>query len=494
MDEQQYRALCEACDRILLEQPVSPERISLAWLHVVREHPVFLERYERIFAGVVKSRWRWLGLKRITVETLRISRQMLRGLSRTFARQAELPASVDILFVSHRVNASQADTDFYFGALPEQLAASGRRVAIVLIDHTSASSPHMRILAESHRNLTRLILPNTLDLSDELTMLGDMLRLSRQVMRDRQTQTLDANVRHAAAGEAIAGASFQALRIARQIARLVDRLQPAALITTYEGHAWERAAFHLARQKSASIRCVGYQHAALFRLQHAIRRKLGSGADPDMIWTSGSLAADQLRRESGLGEVAIAEIGSPRAPAPSSMHQMARNPDAVFTCLVLPEGLRAECDFLFGFSLECATAYPQAIFIWRLHPIINFESLAQSNPRLRSLPANVRISTENMQDDVALADCALYRGSTAVIQAVLAGAVPIYVRTETEMSVDPLYDAEAGVGRITAPGQLLGAIKVASAGVGPATVRDYCARMFTPLRPAAEAVRLLEGA
>jgi hypothetical protein len=494
MDEQQYRALCEACDRILLEQPVSPERISLAWLHVVREHPVFLERYERIFAGVLKSRWRWLGLRRITVEILRISRQMFRGLRRAFGRQAELPVSVDILFVSHRVNTAQADTDFYFGALPEHLAASGYRVAIALIDHTSTSSPHMRILAETHRNLTRLVLPNTLDLGDELIMLRDMLRLSRQVMRDRETQTLDANVRHAAAGEAIAGASFQALRIARQIAQLVERLQPGALITTHEGHAWERAAFHLARQKRALIRCVAYQHAALFRLQHAIRRKLDNGADPDMIWTSGSLAADQLRRESGLGKVAIAEIGSPRAPAPASTYHTVRNPGAAFTCLVLPEGLRAECDFLFGFSLECATAYPHAIFIWRLHPIISFESLAQSNPRLRSLPANVRISTASMQEDVALADCALYRGSTAVIQAVLAGAAPIYVQIEKEMSIDPLYEAEAGVGRITAPDQLLGAIKVASTGAGPATARDYCARMFTPLRSAAEAVRLLEGA
>ena len=494
MDENQFHELCAACDGILLEHESSPERFAVAWLHVIREHPVFLSRYERLFSESIKSAFHWMEGGRFVVEVLRAFRQLLRAARHGLRKQADTMPSADIIFVSHHINASQKNADFYFGTLPKDLSRQCNRVVVAQIDQTPDSIPHFRILPGEEASLNYVVLPNTLTVGEEFAMLMAMLGVSRQIANKSEHEGFRANVRHAAAAEALSSASFQALRIARQIAKLVERLRPKILITTFEGHAWERATFHLVRQRHPAIKCVGYQHAALFRLQHSIRRKLGNSADPDAIWTSGSVAAEQFRREQRLAGVKIAEIGSVRVleySAPLKQSREAGN--ASFTCLVLPEGLRPECDFLFEFSLECAAAYPQAAFIWRLHPGISFESLSQANPRLRRLPANVRVSAAAMQEDIAQSDCALYRGSTAVLQAVSGGAVPVYVRREDEMSIDPLYGAEVGVGRISAPGQLLAAIDAVAAGKDLEYIRNYCQCIFTPLRSAAEIAEVMEA-
>ena len=48
MREDEYRALCVECDRVLRAPDATMERIAIPLLHVMREHPMFLERYEAV--------------------------------------------------------------------------------------------------------------------------------------------------------------------------------------------------------------------------------------------------------------------------------------------------------------------------------------------------------------------------------------------------------------------------------------------------------------
>ncbi len=493
MDENQYKQLCGICDKLLLEGSPTSERIPLAWLHVIREHPVFLSRYERLFARSFKSALDWLGWRRLVIEVLRILRQQVRALRHDLRGRALALNSADILIVSHLVN-TQDTGDFYFGKLPEELARIGKSVVVALIDHSAVTSPHMRLLSDgSVGNLTRLVLPNTLSLRGELAMLSSMLSISMKTVRISEQEELNANVRYAAAGEAIAAASFQALRTAKQIENLVERLSPKALIVTFEGHAWERTAFQLARKKRSEIKCVGYQHAALFKLQHAIRRKLGNGADPDIIWTSGNVAAEELERGKSLSGVKISTVGSARASVNHlSTCECSKFSGGQFTCLVLPEGLKTECNILFEFSLACAVVYTKSTFIWRLHPAISFEALAKENSNLRRLPRNIILSKASIQDDIAKSHLALYRGSTAIIQAALAGVVPVYVRRSNEIPIDTLHGVDHGVGRVSVPADLLGVVDSVCAGDNSAFIQSYCKNLFEPMKSVAEILELLE--
>ena len=58
------------------------------------------------------------------------------------------------------------------------------------------------------------------------------------------------------------------------------------------------------------------------------------------------------------------------------------------TCIVLPEGIDFECHFLFNFSLKCSKLLSEVLFIWRLHPMISFESLFQKKV-MKSFPPNI---------------------------------------------------------------------------------------------------------
>ena len=56
MNEIQYSEMCEACDRVLLLPESTVGRTAIAWLHVVREHPVVLANYVDLIARTYRTK------------------------------------------------------------------------------------------------------------------------------------------------------------------------------------------------------------------------------------------------------------------------------------------------------------------------------------------------------------------------------------------------------------------------------------------------------
>ena len=71
--------------------------------------------------------------------------------------------------------------------------------------------------------------------------------------------------------EAIRPSTINVLRFVFYIIEIVKIINPKILITTFEGHAWERILFANVHQHDQNIICSGYTHAPIFRYQHAIR-------------------------------------------------------------------------------------------------------------------------------------------------------------------------------------------------------------------------------
>ena len=49
MNERQYLELCQLTDQILMAPDATSARTAIPLLHVIREHPAFLEKYEKLF-------------------------------------------------------------------------------------------------------------------------------------------------------------------------------------------------------------------------------------------------------------------------------------------------------------------------------------------------------------------------------------------------------------------------------------------------------------
>ena len=452
MNEEQYRLLCEACDRVLLANDSTIERVSIKWLHVIREHPVFLTNYVDLFQ-LKKNIWRrWLTSWKAFHDKLRWLRHLVIALKSNQKDVSELdqsPEDVDVLFVSHLLSASQAgqEEDFYFGEIPNKLVAQGYKVAIVLINHSVQSSK-----AFDHKwnlcTVERIVLPNHFRVS-ELVAFYRRLKLESlrlEVLARKESFGLLRRVIKRASQEALSDGTLTTLRFYEQMRSLAFKFKPKTIVVTHEGHAWERMAFSAAKSAVPEVKCIGYQHAALFRLQYAIRRNLTPQYNPDQILTVGDVSMQQLKLTPGLGGIPISILGSNRSPKSKEVKtekSLAHTRDSdKNTCLVIPEGIAIECYLLFEFSMACAQALPEIQFIWRLHPILTFESLVSHYPILKDIPSNIELSCNTLEEDIGRSRWALYRGTTAIVQATVAGLKPIYLVLPGELTIDPLYELE----------------------------------------------------
>ena len=454
LSEKQYHEICNACDRVLMASDSTMERVAIPWLHVIREHPVFLENYAELFGlSTTKQGFcrRLSGKARTLAVYARQVARAFREKGRLWYCNKQLPNKVDFLFVSHLLNASQAAQphDFYFGDAPDQLTDQGFSTAIVLINHTGK---HGSTFGDQWKEsaVPRIILSDSMPFYEEHELCRRLKRESNRLQMEATSQTcdLDRAVCLRAAQEALLSGSVGTLRMASQISNLISETHSSTLVLTHEGHAWERIVFASVRRVNPNIRCVGYQHAAVFLRQHAIRRGLAPEYNPSHIVTAGSVGKRQLEGSPGLSGISISILGSNRN-VPSIPNDVRSNSSDIHgeknqsTCLVLPEGLPSECHCLFNFSLDCAIAFPKIQFIWRLHPLIEFKSLVLQNPKLKNLPPNICFSNDPLAGDFARSEFVLYRGSTAAVQAVAAGLRPIYLRlSEDEMTIDPMYEIQ----------------------------------------------------
>lgn len=488
MNEDQYNEVCKACDHVLLSQGAKIERVAISWLHVIREHPVFLENYKNVF---IQNGNRFYNGKRVFryiggwIKHLITSARLK---SQYWYESKPLPENVDVLFISHFVNETHAglDSDFYFGDMPNIVDSHGDSAVIALLNHTSIVDIDICVKKWSVFNVPRVVFLSSLSLFDEINIWFRLLKESFNLYKEHKNEKKNIlkKVFLTASIEALSSGARSSLRIEKQINKLVSKLKPKTIMVVYEGHAWERMAFSSVRRVNPKIKCIGYQHAVVFRLQHAIRRNLTHKYNPDSILTSGIIAKNQFEMSSGLKGMPVKLLGSNKSYDTVEV----KSGEPVFkTCLVIPEGLPFECNLLFNFSLDCAIENPEINFIFRLHPVISFHSLVEINPKISNLPDNVVISKNTFHEDINESQFALYRGSTAIIEAALRNVRPIYLDCNESMTIDPLYEISDEIHKVKTSEDFKKAItfyqmqNAEQALKQKDTVNKYCNNIFNSL-------------
>ena len=118
LNEEQYTNLTKECDRLLFASDTSLERVSIPWLHVIREHPVPLKKYEEIYFSVYSEMLNKYARKlRNWVYLFYSLLKNLRNDGKSWYESDTLPNQTDVLFISHLQNIDHAGKaeDFYFG-------------------------------------------------------------------------------------------------------------------------------------------------------------------------------------------------------------------------------------------------------------------------------------------------------------------------------------------------------------------------------------------
>ncbi len=442
MNEEEYKKLCSICDQILLADNSKLARIAIPWLHILREHPVLIKKYTSLFSEIdfLKSFLKYVSV--IVKGLIHMASSVLS--THYLSSHSKEETKIDYLFVSHILNEKQAglSDDFYFGSLPTLLSKHGKSVVIILLNQSKVSASLIS-RKWSGTDVPRVILTKKITLWESILIYRQMLNTFFEIysFSRRASDIFTRTVASNAAAEALSAGTFANMRLERQIGTFVQVYKPFNLIVTYEGHAYERMVFHAARRINSDILCVGYQHSALFRLQHSFSRMLNTQFNCDFLFTSSLFVKQRLLDENKMDGVQLEVLGSNRG---SDL-----NKGNAFTilnsCLVIPEGFVEECDNLFSCSLEIARQMPEMKFIWRLHPAISFEYLKTTNKLFDKIPPNIILSDNSLDDDIQRCSIALYRGTTAIVKAVAEGLIPVYLKvTKDEMSIDPLFEINSG--------------------------------------------------
>ena len=95
------------------------------------------------------------------------------------------------------------------------------------------------------------------------------------------------------------------------------------------------------------------------------------------------------------------------------------------------------------------------------------------------MPANITISKNNFDDDLKLPDIAVYRGTNAIIRAVMGNLIPIYLKTKSEISIDIMSVLE--LNRILSISELQSIIHNPHLLVNKKETVKFCQDYFRPM-------------
>ena len=151
MNEKQYYELCRLADQVLTAPEATPARISIHWLHIIREHPVFLSNYESLlFSDSNNFLTIRMLLKYIRIR-LSLLKMLLKSLfvpdSSEWSNILDQLSDKDIIFVSHLLNENQfkKGADSYFGDLSQKLDEYSYQSLTSLLNHTQRLSSHFNV-------------------------------------------------------------------------------------------------------------------------------------------------------------------------------------------------------------------------------------------------------------------------------------------------------------------------------------------------------------
>lgn len=445
MDE--IKAVCsspalDAVPWMNLKHPVHPVQEDL----IRSVPPIETLKAEHPARAVGRAAWGFLYAFWLAFQLVRIRWSFRATLKELKGRSYEVVAKS-----WHFSGKEASGADFYYGDLQDRLSQQGVRMLLLSGDVQGMLwrwTPHLRRTAVSSNRLPEWVL---VPWSAPWQVVWTQWRAWRKLQRfAEQTDRVLSRRVALRAGRDLLSHRLIAIGLYRWVAREGIRLwKPKAWLTLYEGHGWEQILWRGVRETDPECKVVGYQHTILPPYLSALLRSSrtpGARLRPDRVLCLGP-RSKRLMEPSHPGSI-LNVFGTFRLAGPDS--QPLREPaPSRKSVIVLPEGILEEARILFEAALAAAQRSPDLKFIFRSHPRLPFETVQPLLSLNAGRITNVEISGgKPMEEDLARASAILYRGSSSVLYAVLAGLKPVYLHQQGLREIDPLSGLEVWRERI----------------------------------------------
>tara|TARA_B100001250_G_C19761694_1_gene772781 strand:+ start:86 stop:1516 length:1431 start_codon:yes stop_codon:yes gene_type:complete len=341
-----------------------------------------------------------------------------------------------ICFISHYVGNKIKDKnyDFYYGNLFKKIKIK-IPYYVILINHTNEN------LNEIKQKFNNSKIPRVY-INNDFNILSDsfnVLKITKEYLNFKilnffnHKQFKISNKLNLEFDYKYFLSSRYTYKITNSIIRILDKSKNLDnLVTTFEGHAFEKIIFNYCKKKK--IKSIGYFFSVIREYKNSIYYIFNKKYQPDTVLTAGFVSKEDLKLNSPLKNIEI--LGSNKNLSKINKLNILKNKE-VITVLVCPEGLFTETIKMLKL-INSNLLYKKNIkFIFRTHPLIYVLRDFSKN----IINKNIIFSKEkNIANDFKKSDIILYNGSSTCIQATMSGLVPVTFNDNVKsFSLDPLY-------------------------------------------------------
>ena len=334
----------------------------------------------------------------------------------------------NILFISHLTRSNTIGyEDSYYGSIKNFF--SKKKVVTYYINHIKKKINSSKLGKKNYLNTNINI-----GLKNELKILKMQISLFFKILKNKNKNKFSKKIKYILLFEILKLDTKINLRIYFHLNDIIDKCNIKYVITTCEGYPHEKIIFKLCSEKK--IFSIGYQNIPLIKKQILINKNLNSYL-PKMIWSSDKLS-NIILKNYYKKKIRVINIGSPRIFQKKLITNS--NINKTITCLVVPEGFISETRDMFLLIKNFIENQnnKKIKFIFRIHPNLKNNKLHNHIKNYSKKNMQFIFSSNDISYDIKKSNVAIYRGSSAIINCVRNGLIPIYFANKEKIEISPI--------------------------------------------------------
>lgn len=347
--------------------------------------------------------------------------------------------SSEIFFISHYLgNVDFYDYDFYYHNIFKKLDEEGKEFSVILLNKTN-ENPQDIIKKYKNSNISRIIISNYYSIFKNPFKLIYLLSKYAEFKCKRLFVTLSKSEKKLLKYFSLKNfvKSRNTVLMTENIKKVVANSNIKGFFTTYEGHSFEKNLIQYFNKKK--IKTYGYYFSIIRDHDINLFYDFEFNTQPNYILFTGQNTKKIFLEKVNfnLSKLKLDVIGYTR----SIKYQKKEKFNEIL--LFCPEGLYNETELMLRFAKETLTHYENIKIIFRLHPEID-KNLINFNFK-DLLSARFILSSNKLEDDLNLSSILIYRGSSVCINALYNDVLPIYLKLDENINLDPLFKVNKNI-------------------------------------------------
>lgn len=429
--QKRYKYLISKLNFILKYHQNNIILLSINWLFLIKEHHVILKKYNILFQKR-KIGFKFYFLRLLKKYILLLLYNFYLIILPKFKKTKFKKNDKNIIILSHYIQNKTSDKyDFYFGNL--NFYNKNINIYRFLFMPTLINFNINKI--SDKKNIKNFVLNTNLGFFKNLSLVYSLIKESNDFYKISKNKFgINKKIYKLLSLEALSLSTFKNLAFYHQISYFLEVNNIDSIISTYEGQSFERLIFLSAKNSNKNIKTIGYKHVPYTKLQNTPILDLGTNLNPDFIYSIGDNCFKNKIYNFDYKQKILGSVKYKKNLKNLSKENLSNK-----TILLLPEGLLSETYEFLNLAVRCSKILKDYTFILRTHPVINIKYLFKEKYN-KKIFKNIIFSNKDIDEDILNSNFAIYRGSSAIIQAINGGTYPIYMPTDDNLLLDPLFN------------------------------------------------------